>query len=75
MKPYEENYWELNSRIEQYRQNWINHLERIPDASLPKQILFYKPKGKRPVGRPRKSWTDLTDQKNPILDERRRRFM
>jgi len=38
-----------------YKQNWINHLERM-DIRLPKHALNYKPLGRRDRGRPRKRW-------------------
>ena len=37
-----------------YKQNWINHLERMDNTKLPKHALNYKPRGRRDRGRPRK---------------------
>ena len=37
-----------------YKQNWINHLERMDNNRLPKHALNYKPRGRRDRGRPRK---------------------
>jgi len=39
-----------------YKQNWINHLERMDNTRLPKHTLKYKPRGRRDRGRPRKRW-------------------
>jgi len=39
-----------------YKQNWINHFERMDDNRLPKHALNYKPRGLRDRGRPRKRW-------------------
>jgi len=39
-----------------YKQNWINHLERMDNTRLPKDALNYKPRGRRDRGRPRKRW-------------------
>ena len=39
-----------------YKQNWINHLERMDNTRLPKHALNYKPQGRRDGGRPRKRW-------------------
>jgi hypothetical protein len=35
-----------------YKQNWINHLERMDNTGLPKYVLNYKPRGRRECGRP-----------------------
>ena len=37
-----------------YKQNWINHLERMNNTRLPKHALNHKPRGRRDRGRPRK---------------------
>jgi predicted ArsR family transcriptional regulator len=39
-----------------YKQNWINHLERMDNTRLPKYALTHKPRGRRDRGRPRKRW-------------------
>ena len=39
-----------------YKQNWINHLERVDNTRLPKHALNYKSRGRRDPGRPRKRW-------------------
>ena len=39
-----------------YKQNWINHLERMDNIRLPKNALNYKPRGRRDHARPRKRW-------------------
>ena len=39
-----------------YKQNWINHLERLDNSRLPKHALNCKPRGRRDRGRPRKRW-------------------
>jgi hypothetical protein len=38
------------------RNRWKDHINRMEDHRLPKQIMKYKPKGKRDVGRPMKRW-------------------
>jgi len=40
----------------EYKQNWINHLERMDNTRLPKHALNCKPRGRRDRGRPRKRW-------------------
>jgi len=37
-----------------YKQNWINHLERMDNTRHPKHVLNYKSRGRRDRGRPRK---------------------
>ena len=39
-----------------YKQNWINHLERVDNTRLPKHALNYKRRARRDRGRPRKRW-------------------
>jgi hypothetical protein len=39
-----------------YKQNWINHLERMDNTRLPKYALTYKPQERRNRGRPKKPW-------------------
>jgi len=39
-----------------YKQNWINNLERMDNTRLPKHALNYKPRGRSDRGRPRKRW-------------------
>ena len=39
-----------------YKQNWINHLERMDNTRFPKYALNYKPRGRRDRGSPKKRW-------------------
>ena len=39
-----------------YKQNLINHLERMDNTRLPKHTLNYKPRERRDRGRPWKRW-------------------
>jgi len=39
-----------------YKQNCINHLERMDNTRLPKHAFNYKPRGRRDRGRPRNRW-------------------
>jgi len=39
-----------------YKQNWINHLERMDNTRVPKHAHNYKPRGSRDRGHPRKLW-------------------
>ena len=46
-------------KVKHNRENWSQHLQRMPDNRIPKQIMKYKPRGHRSIGRPRKRWTDV----------------
>ena len=43
-------------QIKQYQKKWLQHVQRMDTNRLPKQVLQYKPKGRRNIGRPRKRW-------------------
>jgi hypothetical protein len=45
----------INDRIRRYRQDWLEHVERMEEGQVLKQGLWY-PKGRRDPGRPRRSW-------------------
>jgi hypothetical protein len=38
------------------KQNWINHLAKMDNTTLPKHALIYQPRGTRDRGRPGKRW-------------------
>lgn len=40
---------------------WYGHVQRMNDERLPKQVLTWKPPGKRRRGRPRRSWREGID--------------
>ena len=44
--------------IKQYQEKWLQHVQRMDTNRIPKQVLQYKAKGRRNIGRPRKSWRD-----------------
>jgi len=44
--------------IKQYQAKRLQHVQRMDTTRLPKQVLQYKPKGRRNIGRPRKRWRD-----------------
>jgi len=46
----------IQNVILKYKQNWINHLERMDNSRLPKHALNYKPRGRRDRGGRRKRW-------------------
>jgi len=50
---------EISGIQDKYKQNWINHLERMDNNRLPKYNLNYKPRGRSDRGRPRKRWQSV----------------
>ena len=48
-------------RIERSQLRWIGHVSRMTQEKLPKQALLAKANGRRPVGRPRTTWTDYIE--------------
>jgi hypothetical protein len=43
--------------IKQYKEKWLQHIQRMEVNRIPKQALHYKPKGRKHIGQPRKRWT------------------
>jgi hypothetical protein len=48
----------LEDKLCTYRHKWFQHVHRMEDNRLPKQLLNYHPKGRRLPGRPRKRLLD-----------------
>ena len=46
------------SVIERNQFRWYGHVQRMADTRDVKRIYNWKPKQKRPIGRPRKRWED-----------------
>jgi hypothetical protein len=44
--------------IKQYKEKWLQHVQRMDTNRIHKQALEYKPKGRRHIGRPRKRWRE-----------------
>jgi hypothetical protein len=42
--------------IKQYKQKWLQHVQRMDTNRIPKQALQYRPKGRKNTGRPGKRW-------------------
>jgi hypothetical protein len=43
------------------RMRWIGNVARMGEKKNAYRILVGKPEGKRPLGRPRRRWEDLTE--------------
>ncbi|KAJ4431286.1 hypothetical protein ANN_19883 [Periplaneta americana] len=52
------NIFNLTNRIESMRNGWYEHVRRMPTDRIPQQLLQYKPRGRRSVGRPITRWED-----------------
>jgi len=45
-------------KIDEYRRNWLLHLQRMPQNRIPLKSYSYSPQGKRTIGRPKKRWRE-----------------
>jgi len=45
-------------KIDEYRQNWLLHLQRMPQNRMPLKSYCYRPQGRRTIGRPKKRWRE-----------------
>jgi hypothetical protein len=45
-------------KIDDYRRNWILHLQRMPLNRIPLKSYHYRPQGRRTIGRPKKRWRE-----------------
>jgi hypothetical protein len=53
-----------------YKQNWINHLERMDNIRLPKFALTYKPRGKKGSRTPQETMATrrCRNRSNDLID-------
>jgi hypothetical protein len=45
-------------KIDEYRMNWLLHLQRMPQNRIPLKSYHYSPQGKSTIGRPKKRWRE-----------------
>jgi len=45
-------------KIDEYRRNWLLHLQRMPQNRIPFKSYHYRPQGRRKIGRPKKRWRE-----------------
>ena len=45
-------------KIDEYRRNWLSHLQRMPQNGIPLKSYHYRPQGRRKIGRPKKRWRE-----------------
>ena len=48
----------LLDNIDEYRRNWISHLQRVPQNRIPLKSYHYRPQGRRTIVRPKKRWRE-----------------
>jgi hypothetical protein len=47
----------ITEYVNNYRQNWLQHVKRMDRARIPKQMFRYGPCGRLP-GKPKKRWLE-----------------
>ena len=45
-------------KLDEYRKNWLLHLQRMPQNRIPLKSYIYRPQGRRSIGRPKKRWRE-----------------
>ena len=45
-------------KIDEYRRNCLQHLQRMPQNRIPLKSYYYRPQGRRTIGRPKKRWRE-----------------
>jgi len=45
-------------KIDEYRRNWLLHLQRMPLIRIPLKSYNYSPQGRGTIGRPKKRWRE-----------------
>ena len=45
-------------KIDEYRRNWLAHLQRMSQNRIPLKSYYNRPQGKRTIGRPKKRWRE-----------------
>ena len=45
-------------KIDEYRRNWFQQLQRMPQTRIPLKSYYYRPQGRRTIVRPKKRWRE-----------------
>ena len=45
-------------KIDEYRRNWFQHLQRMRQNRIPLKSYYYRSQGGRTIGRPKKRWRE-----------------
>jgi hypothetical protein len=57
-------------KIGEYRRNWFQHLQRMPQNRIPLKAYYYRPQGRRTIGRPKKRWRESSCNFGDGMDKR-----
>jgi len=49
---------DILDKIDEYRRNWLSHLQRMPQNRIPLKSYHYRPQGRRTIGRLKKRWRE-----------------
>jgi len=49
---------DILDKTDEYRRNWLSHLQRIPQNWIPLKSYHYRTQGRRTIGRPKKRWRE-----------------
>ena len=60
------NIMSIFDKIARYRLKWLEHLNRMDDCCISKQLRNYKPKGWRGVERPKEPWSNQFRLESPL---------
>jgi hypothetical protein len=58
--------------IDQYRNNWEQHAQRMYRSRIPWQMTTYRPKGERSLGRPLKRWRETLTGHWGLIHDRKK---
>ena len=56
----------IHDKLTEYKINWREHIQRMDDDRLLKNILNYKPEGRRNIGRPQTRWKMISGRKGQV---------
>jgi hypothetical protein len=45
-------------KIGECRRNWFQYLQRMPQNQIPLKSYYYRPQGRKTIGRPKKRWRE-----------------
>ena len=55
---------------DEYRRDWLSHLQRMPQNRIPLKSYHYRPHGRRTIGRPKKRWRESSCNCGDGTDQR-----